>query len=147
LRVFIVKNKEGYGRLRFILALFLASTGHQSFPFYSICGAVTLRILFSCTISHHSCESILFWRRTTVYCSHLSPLLPTMATDQPHTLVKEEDTDHAETNREFRHSLLQRWHRSCRASRATLNTGGFKQVNFFEDCLSHLQSFYLLRLL
>jgi len=41
------------------------------------------------------------------------------------------------------HSLLQRRHRSCRASRGTLTTGGFKEVNFLSDCLARPHFFLL----
>ena len=58
-----------------------------------------------------------------------------------------EDIGDAETNRQFGHSLLQRRHRSRRASRWTLTTGGFKEINFLSDCLSYPHSFYLLCLL
>lgn len=41
-----------------------------------------------------------------------------------------EDIGDAETNRQFRHSLLQRQHRPRWASWGTLTTGGFKEINF-----------------
>jgi hypothetical protein len=43
-------------------------------------------------------------------------------------------------------ALLRCRHRSCRVSRRTLTTGGFKEINFLAACLSHLHFFYSLYL-
>jgi hypothetical protein len=50
-------------------------------------------------------------------------------------LAKEEDAeslDHGRKNRQYEHSLLQRRHRSPRASLETLTNDGFKEVNFLQ---------------
>jgi hypothetical protein len=57
------------------------------------------------------------------------------------------DIGYVEINRQFEHSLLHWWHRSCRACRQTLTTSGFNEINFLSDCLTHLHTLYLLYLL